>query len=251
MHFPQIIFPSIFESFANLKAGQSTRLGGVSNAPFNSLNLGMAVNDEPQKVGQNRTIFFETLQTNVNEVVFSHQIHETQILEATQPGNYTGFDAQITNIANICLAVSIADCTPILIYDAHNKAIAAIHAGWKGTVGHIVSKTLAIMQQKYGTKGENCFAYIGTCISERNFEVNKDVADHFKENHKKNITNTQKFLVDLKAANTAQLLDFGIPSSQIEVSKYCTVANNDMFFSHRKEKGTTGRMLAAIKMVDQ
>ncbi len=247
----KIIIPSIFGNFAHLKAGQSTRLGGVSNAPFNSLNLGLAVNDEIEKVWQNRKLFFETLQTNINEVVFSHQIHETQILEATKAGNYSGFDAQITNIANICLAVSIADCTPILIYDSQNHAIAAIHAGWKGTVGLIVNKTLTLMQQKYGTIGANCFAYIGACISERNFEVNKDVADHFIEDYKKNIPNTQKFLVDLKAANKAQLMDFGIPTNHIEVSNYCTVENNDLFFSHRNEKGTTGRMLAAIKMENQ
>jgi polyphenol oxidase len=241
-----IIIPNIFTNSPNITAGQSTRLGGVSPFPFQSLNLGKSVGDAIENVEKNRDIFFKKLGFKTSEVVFSHQIHGAEVLHALKPGNYTGFDAQITNVKGICLAVSIADCTPILIYDTEKQAIAAIHAGWKGTVSSIVLKTLQAMQTHFGTSGKHCFAYIGTCISEKNFEVNVDVADHFDNQFKTFDSSKNKYFVDLKMANKAQLLAFDIPENQIEVSSFCTVSNNETFFSHRKEKGQTGRMLAAI-----
>jgi polyphenol oxidase len=242
------IIPTLFKQFENLFAGQSTRLGGVSEFPYTSLNLGKSVGDDIKNVDENRQIFFKSLGFESGQAVLSHQIHGVEILQVFEPGNYEGFDAQITNIPNICLAVSIADCTPILIYDAENKAIAAIHAGWKGTVGHIITKTLNLMNTNYGTIGKHCFAYIGACISTQNFEVNTDVADHFKEEFRRFDETKNKYFVDLKSANKAQLVAFGVPEGQIEVSEHCTVTNNDLYFSHRKENGKTGRMLAAIGM---
>jgi polyphenol oxidase len=243
-----IISPTIFKNFNQISAAQSTRLNGKSNPPYSSLNLGKSVGDDIENVEKNRDLFFEKLQCTKENAVFSYQIHGAEILVVNKPGDYSGFDAQITNRKNICLAVSIADCPPILIYDTKNEAIAAIHAGWKGTVADIVTKTLKAMEANFGTKGQDCYAYVGTCISKNNFEVNADVANHFEAKFKVYDTKKEKFFIDLKEANKAQLLGFGIPEQQIEVSPYCTVASNDMFFSHRKEKGTTGRMLAAICM---
>lgn len=240
--------PLIFKKFPLVSAAQSTRKGGISLAPFESLNLGKSVGDKIENVEKNREIFFRELGFEKSQAVFSHQIHDAQILLVDQPGDFTGFDAQITNQKNICLAVSIADCTPILIYDAKNEAIAAIHAGWKGTVATIVTKTLQAMQLNFGSQGKHCFAYIGTCISFENFEVNADVSDHFLPQFKQFDSLKNKYFVDLKAANKAQLLAFGLPEEHLEISEYCTVGNNDLFFSHRFEKGNTGRMLAGIGM---
>ncbi len=241
-----LIKPKIFESFTEISAGQSTRIGGVSQSNYTSLNLGKSVGDNLDHVEKNREIFFGKIGFSKENVVFSHQIHGSEILLVNQPGNYTGFDAQITNSKGICLAVSIADCTPILIYDSKNKALAAIHAGWKGTVNEIVSKTLLALETNFETKSEHCYAFIGACISKQNFEVGDEVADKFSPEFKNYNKTKNKYFVDLKAANKAQLLYFGIPNNQIEVSEYCTVANNALFFSHRKEKGITGRMMAAI-----
>jgi polyphenol oxidase len=240
------IKPSVFETFTTISAGQSTRKGGISKVPFLSLNLGKSVGDELGNVEHNRQIFLNSLGFEVSNAVFSHQVHGSEILLVQEAGNFSGFDAQITNKKGVCLAVSVADCTPILVFDAENQAVAAIHAGWKGTVNQIVAKTMAEMNKNFGTVGKNCFAYIGACISKENFEVNADVANHFEEEFKTFDTEKQKYFVDLKATNKAQLVDFGIPENQIEVTDYCTVSNNDLFFSHRKEKGNTGRMLAAI-----
>jgi polyphenol oxidase len=243
-----IIRPTIFQKFKTISAGQSTRLGGVSKAPYLSLNLGKSVGDNPQNVDKNREIFFEQLGFKSENAVFSYQIHGNEILKVTEAGNYTGFDAQITNIPGICLAVSIADCTPILIYDADKKAIAAIHAGWRGTVGNIVAKTLSALNIHYGTIGKNCYVFIGACISLDQFEVGDEVAENFDKAFKYFNNNKNKYFVDLKAANKALLVEFGIPEAQIEVTDYCTVTNNNLFFSHRKENGMTGRMLAGIGM---
>ena len=241
-----IDIPNIFKNFGQVKAGQSTRMGGVSPQPYSSLNLGLSVGDAPEHVAKNRTLFFDLLGLNPNQVSFSHQIHEAEILVASQPGATSGYDAQITNQKNVGLAVSVADCCPILIYDAQNQAIAAIHAGWRGTVKQIVSKTLEQMQQHYGSVGAHCHAYVGTCISTEAFEVSDDVAENFAENQKIMNTKTGKFHVNLKQANTDQLVQFGIPISQIEISPNCSFLNNDKYFSHRKEQGKTGRMMAAI-----
>jgi len=155
----------------------------------------------------------------------------------------------VTNGPSILLAVSVADCTPILVYDARQKAVAAIHAGWRGTVAGIVHKTLIFMEKAFETNAADCFAYIGACIDECSFEVGEEVAVAFAEPFKRYDTGRGKFFVDLKKANAAQLLAFGIPESQIEISPYCTLRNADDFFSHRKDKGVTGRGMGVIGLL--
>jgi hypothetical protein len=102
------------------------------------------------------------------------------------------------------------------------------------------------MTKEFGTKAENCYAYIGACISECSFEVDEDVAQFFDSDYKRWDEEKQKFFIDLKACNRSYLLALGVPTQQIETSPYCTVLQNEHFFSYRAEKGKTGRMLAAI-----
>lgn len=245
----RIYQPSIFKPFPNIVAAQSTRHGGVSLPPFDSLNLGLYTEDNFNHVRENRIRFFEDLGFTEGQVVGSFQIHEDRILTAHEPKQYQDYDAVISTEKNLLITVTIADCVPILIYDSKNKAIAAIHAGWRGTDAEIIRKTLAKMNYKYGTLGQDCFAYIGTCIDECSFEVGKVVAQKFEDKFKRWDDEKQKYFVDLKKANEAQLLDFGIPISQIEISPFSTVLNNEDYFSYRKEDGKTGRMLAVIGMI--
>ena len=157
----------------------------------------------------------------------------------------------LTNICkekNILLTVTVADCTPILLYDQKQKAIAAIHAGWRGTVDKIVMKVLKQMKASFGTLAKDCFAFIGTCIDECSFEVDADVADHFEVTVKRWDEQKGKFFINLKKENQLQLIRAGLSLEQIEISPYSTVLNNQDYFSYRKEKGTTGRMLAVIGM---
>lgn len=239
------ILPKIFDP-SKIIAAQSTRLGGLSPEPFHSMNLGLSVKDDEQRVWKNRELFFGALGIKLDQLAISYQVHGNKVLGVNLPGKAEGYDAQITNKLNVFLVVSIADCTPILIHDTKNNAVAAIHAGWRGTVGKIVENALQLMNKNYGTEGKDCSAFIGTCISYENFEVGAEVAAYFDSFLKRFDERKQKWLVDLKKANQQQLLDFGVLQENIEISGFCTVTNNDIFFSHRKEQGTTGRMMAVI-----
>ena len=241
--------PAIFTAFKNLIAAESTRHGGVSTAPFDSLNLGGSTTDKPENVIKNNHLFFNAIGINFEQVAKSHQVHGAEILFATEAGRYEGYDALITNVSGVQLAVTVADCTPILIFDPVHKAVAAIHAGWRGTVQQIVAKTVAKMQENFGTAPEDCIAYVGTCIDECSFEVGEEVAEHFQSEHKRWDDDRNKFFINLKKANADQLLSVGLKEENIEISTFSTVLNNDDYFSYRAENGTTGRMLATIGLL--
>ncbi|MBD2704898.1 peptidoglycan editing factor PgeF [Spirosoma sp. BT702] len=238
--------PTIFSDFPNVMAAESTRHGGVSPEPFASLNLGINTDDDPANVTENRRRFFAAIGADEASVASSYQVHGTSVLVVSEPGRFEGYDALITNKPAIWVGVTVADCVPILIYDRTNQAVAAIHAGWRGTVGEIVSKALAMMHNQYGTVATDCNAYVGTCIDECSFEVGPEVGEQFASAFKRIDPTTKKDCVDLKGANRQQLIDFGIPASQIAVSPFSTIEHNTDYFSYRAEKGQTGRMLAVI-----
>jgi polyphenol oxidase len=238
--------PKLFRAFPDVVAAESTRHGGVSLAPYRSLNLGKKTDDDPKAVAENHRRFAAVLGFAPEQLAWSFQVHGDAIWQAETPGGVEGYDALITNQPNVVLAVSTADCTPILIWDKRNRAVAAIHAGWRGTVAQLVAKTLHQMAQRYGTAGTDCYAYVGTCISFDHFEVGDEVAAQFAPELKVRDAQRGKYRVDLKQANALQLLDFGVPAQQIEVSPYCTIGNQEDFFSHRASGGITGRMLSVI-----
>lgn len=240
--------PTLFARFPHLIAAESTRHGGVSPAPFASLNLGMNTPDSPANVDENRRRFFDAIGASTNQFASSHQVHGTEILYTAEMGRFDGYDALMTNQPGLLVGVTVADCVPILIYDHAHQAVAAIHAGWRGTVGQIVEKTLEAMRQQFGTSAKQCYAYVGTCIDECSFEVGPEVAEQFESVFKRVNAQTGKSYVNLKAANRQQLINSGIPETQIQVSAFSTVLHNSDYFSYRAEQGQTGRMLAVIGM---
>lgn len=242
----RLLRPTIFNAYPRVVAAQSTRNGGYGKPPYESLNLGLYTKDAPKVVEQNRTAFFADLGFMPEQIAGSLQVHETAILSVTTPGQYQGFDALITQKKEILLTVTVADCTPILILDPTTESIAAIHAGWRGTVEQITQKTLQQMSEEFGSKAKDCLAYIGPCIDHCTFEVDEDVAQHFDPDFKAWDAHKRKFFVDLKKANRLQLESTGLLAGNIEVSPYSTVTHNEYFFSHRKENGKTGRLLCAI-----
>lgn len=241
--------PAIFNNIPQLIAAQSTRHGGVSPAPYHSLNLGKNTDDQPENVVENKRRFCTALGFTPEQLAWSKQVHGAAIRLTTAPGGAEGFDALITNTPDVVLAVSVADCTPVLVYDTKSRAMAAIHAGWRGAAGGIVGKTLQAMAQEFGTTGSDCLAFVGTCIDECSFEVGTEVAVEFADTYKRFDAGRGKYLVDLKKVCAQQLLDFGLSENQIEVSPFSTVLHNTDFFSHRKEGGVTGRMLAVIGLM--
>jgi polyphenol oxidase len=240
--------PAVFEQFPELIAAQSTRLGGFSPPPYSSLNLGLSTADDPENVAKNRLAFFTSLGITEDQLASSGQVHGNAVLCASHPQRAQNYDAIMTSEKGLFTAVTIADCCPVLIYDPVKKSVASIHAGWRGTVEQIVRTTLEKMMLRFGTDPKNCFAYVGTCISEKSFEVDADVAHHFTDEYKRFDASRNKFFIDLKKANRAQLLKCGVPEDHIEVSTYCTVINNDRYFSYRNEGQQSGRMLAVIGM---
>ncbi|MCB9267837.1 MAG: peptidoglycan editing factor PgeF [Lewinellaceae bacterium] len=243
--------PAIFRAFPGLIAAESKRHGGVSPPPYASLNLGLNTDDNDEHVTENRRRFLAALNIHSEQLATSHQVHGKAVLLARQPGHHEGYDALITDQKGIFVAVGTADCTPILIYDPVREAVAAIHAGWRGTAQQVAKEALQAMQREFGTRPQDCYAYVGTCIDQENYEVDENVARHFDAAQKREDSERGKWFVSLKEANKAQLLETGIPEEQIEVSPYSTWTHNEDYFSHRKESGTTGRMLAVIGMPRQ
>lgn len=241
--------PEIFKPYSLLVAAESTRHGGVSPAPYLSLNLGKSTDDAPEHVAENRRRFCEALGFAPAQLAWSKQVHGTDIRFVEAPGGAAGFDALITQTPGVVLAVSVADCLPVLVYDRVNEAVAAIHAGWRGAAGNIIGKTLLEMERRFGTRGSDCLAYIGTCIDECSFEVGPEVGAQFSDAVKRPDPERGKFFVDLKKAGKMQLLDFGVPDKQLEISPYSTVLHNADYFSHRNEQGVTGRMMAVIGLI--
>ena len=238
--------PGLASLFPGLLMAESTRHGGVSPAPFHSLNLGLNTADDPAHVAANHVLFFQRLGVEPGRVASSHQVHGSAILTVRTPGRVEGYDALITNEPDLFLTVTVADCTPVLLVDPVRRAVAAIHAGWRGTAARITAHTLEAMQTTFGTRPGDCYAYIGTCIDACSFEVGPEVADAFAPAHRRFDADQGRHFVDLKAANRHQLTQAGLPAAQIETSPYSTVLHHADYFSYRREGGHTGRMLAVV-----
>lgn len=229
-----------------LVVAQSTRHGGVSPAPWDSLNLGWNTEDEAARVRENRDRFFAALGFDASGVVGGRQVHGADVCVVTQAGRYDGFDAFVTDRPGLLLAVAVADCVPVLLVDPVRRVVAAVHAGWRGTVATVAKRTVQLMCRRFGSHPAELYAWIGVAIGFAHFEVGAEVARHFAEAHKRAAARPGKWLVDLKSANRTQLLQAGLLARRIEVAPWCTVTHHADFFSHRKGRGRTGRMLAVV-----
>ncbi len=236
-----VVFPS-----SEVIAAESTRHGGVSPPPYASLNLGKHTADAPENVQENRRRFCEAVGFSPAQLAYSHQIHGVEVCVVEAPGAYIGYDALICCRPGIVLAVSVADCAPVLLYDTRHRIVAAVHAGWRGAAAGIAWSTVQLMAERFGTRGTDCLAYVGTCIDEDSFEVGPEVAAQFDGAFVRFDAAEGQYRVDLKGALVAQLRSASVPPEQIEVSPFSTVLHAEDYFSHRKSGGQTGRMLGVI-----
>jgi YfiH family protein len=171
------------------------------------------------------------------------------VSDLTTEGELQDVDAVVTDLKGYCLCVSTADCVPVLLYDKEKKVIAAVHAGWRGTVGRIVEKTLELMKAEYGTKGEDIVACIGPSISLEAFEVGDEVYAAFVEagfDMSRIARRYEKWHLDLWEANRLQLLSQDVKEENIEVAGICTYNHCDDFFSARRLGIKSGRILSGI-----
>ena len=193
----------------------------------------------------NRRLFYERIETPSDaKFVYQNQIHSANInLVRGDEGVVKDSDALITETENVFLAVSIADCTPILVYEPERKLIAAIHAGWRGTE-QLVTYTTIKRMIALGAKPEKMYAYIGASASVENYEVGEEVATLFEKDYYVEMPGG-KCMLDIKKANRDQLLISGVPLEQIEISPRCTIYDLRLH-SYRRDGKESGRMLAVI-----
>ncbi len=254
--------------------GFSTRGGGVSELNGEKvLNLGFVEWDSKENVLENRRRFQSALGAEGMTLAGLSQIHSdfVHVFEGSPDAPCRG-DASITNHPGVLLAVQTADCVPILLVDPKNRAVAAVHAGWRGTLQRIVAKTIGKMQMQFGTRPADLLAAIGPSIGVCCYEVGTEVAsafqsqfpnasDWFDELRTGDEPNPLQWLnmkppghqplpknvlLDLRKGNRAQLLEAGLLPRNISESDLCTACLRDLFFSYRKEGGVTGRLMAVI-----
>lgn len=242
------------KGFAN---GFSTRTGGVSDFPENSLNLAGFDEDSAGNILENRRRLLGLFDGEFT-LATAWQMHldQVKIVKTRQDAlnDTEKFDALTSDLKDILVGVKTADCVPVLIGDPQTGAFAAVHAGWRGTVRSIAVKTIQTMQDEFGSAPEDLICAIGPAASCRNYEVGPEVIEIFVENFSTGgklfeETRNGHALIDLHLANKDQLRSVGVLPENIFTAPFCTMERTDLFFSYRREKklyGKTGRLLAVI-----
>lgn len=275
----QVVESRALDKIKWLAHGFSTRPGGASRLEGKpALNLGFTEWDEREHVTANRQKFAAAVGARAMELVALRQFHSDVIYVAASVNGSEApkADALITNTPGLLLGVQTADCVPILLADTRRRVVAAVHAGWRGTLARLVQKTLGRMRMEFGTRSRDVVAAIGPAIGGGCYEVGPEVAQAFATQFPPaaewfdgpfeqlaygeeplwlpwltmmppgHVPPPPRVQLDLRAANRWQLTDAGVPEKQIDVSDLCTACRTDLFFSYRREGAKTGRMMAVI-----
>lgn len=244
----------------------TTKKGGISQGNYDSLNLGNFSDDNPLFVAENRKRLCQAINIHPSSLYVPKQTHDSKSLiidelflslsKEEQKAKMQGIDALITQQKNIGIAVTTADCVPILIFDKEEKVLAAIHAGWKGTADNIPGKTIKNMIAGFNCNPKNMIAGIAPSISPEIFEVGDEVGEAFQNKGfdldaiSFRNPDTGKLHIDLWKANRISLIDSGIPIQNIETAQICTYSNPELFFSARRQTIHSGRMLTGGVILD-
>jgi polyphenol oxidase len=232
-----------------------TRHGGVSEGAYASLNLGGSVGDASESFEENMQRVARLVGTPRGSLYSVWQMHGREVIQVSRESNRKDIskqkaDALITNVRGVGVGVRTADCTPILLFDPRSEAVAAIHAGWRGTVLDIVGATIEAMQRAYQTEACDLIAAIGPCIGPCCFEVGPEVVDAFAAKLPESLwrgpgRSSGKATIDLYAANEAFLRGAGV--TQIDTLRVCTMCDPaQRFFSFRRDGEKSGRHLSII-----
>jgi len=243
----------------------STRGSGYSKPPYDSLNLGLHVGDDPDRVLRNRERLAEAIGIQINRFTIARQIHSGNVRiisgallgsGSTEPANgIENTDAMVTDVPDICLIILVADCVPMLFFDPIKEAIGVAHAGWRGTLYCIAQNTVRAMETAFGSSPGDIIVGIGPSIGPCCYSVGTDVISrvdttfHTTRGLIINKSDDGTGYLDLWSANLKQLLHAGIERKNIELARICTRENPDLFFSYRHQKGDTGRFGAGITLV--
>ncbi len=248
------------KSHSNIFSFSTTRYGGCSEGAYASFNCNDYCGDVLAHVARNQALLRSLLPGNP-ELVIPHQVHKTEIgivdeaFLAMDPvarkRTLEGLDALVTASKGVCLCISTADCIPVLCYDERHEVVAAIHAGWRGTVARIVERTLTLMEERFGTQPADVHAVIGPGISLESFKVGDEVYEAFLSagfDMPSIAKHYAKWHIDLPEANRLQLLAKGVCPDFIEMCGICTYLQQEDFFSARRLGIHSGRILSGIMM---
>lgn len=254
--------PTLFyyDTPAAVTAFSTTRHGGISTGSYASLNVNAYCGDDAEAIAQNRRLLCTSLGLNdVSRLIIPHQIHGTTVRtidaeflslnSAQRQQQLEGVDAVMTGVTGVCIGVSTADCTPIIIYDPQHHCACAVHAGWRGTVARIAEKAVVAMKQVYDSSPSHLQAWIGPGISLQSFEVGQEVYDCFEEAaFPMSLISRryEKWHIDLPLCNQLQLESQGLPVSAIHQSNICTYTQADDYFSARRLGINSGRIYTGI-----
>ena len=253
-----------------VKAFSSTRKGGCSKGNYAEFNINYYCGDSEEAIQKNRASLCHYLGISEDRLIMPHQVHQTKVVAVDESflrlsaeerkERLEGVDALMTNLANVCIGVSTADCIPVLIYDRVKRVSCTIHAGWRGTVKRIVETAVEAMISTYGSRPSDLLAQIGPGIHLESFEVGDEVYEAFAKEGFAMETISQRFPaadgssiekwhIDLPMCNLQQLLSKGIPQSQISVSEVCTFQQSETYFSARRMGINSGRIFTGILML--
>lgn len=253
----------LYDLGPGVTAFSSTRHGGVGKGNYASFNINCYCGDQWENIEANRASLCQMLGIDEWHLVYPHQTHgdavaviDRQWMEKLSPevgpkGCLEGIDAVMTNLSGVCIGVSTADCIPILLYDATHHACCAVHAGWRGTVKRIVQKAVEALASTYGTSPQQLKAVIGPGISLKSFEVGDEVYEQFAQagfDMASIACKYEKWHIDLWECNKRQLMEVGVPETDIHVAGICTYIHHDDFFSARRLGINSGRIFSGIML---
>ncbi len=262
---PLLRFP-VLEETGVVEHCFTTRLGGVSEGIYTSMNLSFTRGDKEEAVQENYGRIAQCMGASKEAFVCSDQTHTTNIKKATKedagcgvtrPKMYQDVDGLITNVPGLVLSTFFADCVPLYFVDPVHRAIGMSHSGWRGTVGRMGRATILAMGQEYGTKPEDLICAIGPSICKDCYEVSEDVAEAFAAEFKgqeEKILEAKgngKYQLDLWKANEIVLLEAGVKKGHLAVTNLCTCCNPELLFSHRASHGKRGNLGAFLRLKEE
>lgn len=255
----------VFDKYPELLAFFSTKQGGVSTDYHASMNLGFYNNDDRNNVINNHKIFAKACGYDYKKIIMPKQVHKTDIFvikDYEQCGRgvineeeLLEFDGLVTNLKNIPLLTSYADCVPLYLYDPVKLVIGLAHSGWKGTVSKIGTKMVQKMTEEYNCNPKDIICVIGPSICKECYEVSADLYEAFSKEYSLACMNelftkkeNDKYLLDLQLACKYNFLEADITKDNIFMPDYCTCCSHDIFFSHRKTNGKRGNLVAVMML---
>lgn len=251
-----------FEKIPGFVHGFSTRLGGVSEGIYSSMNLSFTRGDKEEAVRENYNRISAALGFSPEDIVTSDQTHtaNVRVITAEDRGNgitkprpYTDVDGMITNVPGLVLATFYADCVPLYFADPVHKAVGLSHSGWRGTAAGIGAVTVKELQKHYGTRPEDIYAAVGPSICQDCYEVSEDVILEFQKTFSRELwkdifhrKENGKYQLNLWEANRQILLGAGILPEHISMPNLCTCCNPEFLYSHRASQGKRGNLGAFL-----